>query len=209
MTPTARTARTAHTARATLHPLHLPPCLLYYTPFRTKTRDAHSNPTGRGGDSYIATIVGPHEASPAFRRSSGQSASAEKPEIITCEIVDRGDGTHEVSHLVDRWTARAVLALPHPSDTYCGRAYRGYSYYGRTHQVSYLIDLVGHYAMTVDNELGDQIAGSPFELFIVGGVSSAPHSVPRRLDLTTALLTPLWLHLLWLYSPWPYSLGLY
>ena len=66
--------------------------------------------------------------------------------------------------------------------------------------MSYLIDLVGHYAMTVDDELGDQIAGSPFELFIVGGVSSAPHSVPRRLDLTTAPLTPLWLHLLWLYS---------
>mgnify|MGYP004228186285 CR=1 FL=1 len=43
--------------------------------------------------------------------------------------------------------------------------------------MSYLIDLVGHYAMTVDDELGDQIAGSPFELVVVGGVSSAPHSV--------------------------------
>ena len=44
--------------------------------------------------------------------------------------------------------------------------------------MSYLIDLVGHYSMSVNNELGDQIAGSPFELFIVGGVSSAAHSVP-------------------------------
>ena len=43
--------------------------------------------------------------------------------------------------------------------------------------MSYLIDLVGHYSMSVNNELGDQIAGSPFELFIVGGVSSAAHSV--------------------------------
>ena len=139
MTATTATARTTHTAHTlhTLHTLHYTYCTYlhaYCTPFCTKTRDAHSNPTGRGGDSYIATIVGPHEASPAFRRSAGLSVSAEKPEIITCEIVDRGDGTHEVRHLVDRWTAWAVLALPHPSDTYCGRAYHGYSYCGRIHR---------------------------------------------------------------------------
>merc|ERR1719272_11641 len=41
--------------------------------------------------------------------------------------------------------------------------------------------------MTVDDELGDQIAGSPFELVVVGGVSSAPHSVLRGIDLSESV----------------------
>jgi len=167
----------------------------YCTPFLIEARDAHSNPTGRAGDRYIATIVGPREASPAFRRSAGMSAAAEKPEIITCEIVDRGDGTHEVRPPDGPNTERAVtcLALPWryllwlclpwlllPWPCLPGELPDRYSYCGHAYQVSYLIDLVGHYAMTVDDELGDQIAGSPFELVVVGGVSSAPHSVLLR-----------------------------
>ena len=83
-------------------------------------------------------------------------------------------------------------SLPHvsPSEACCGGAHHGCPYRCRAHQVSYLIDLVSHYSMSVNNELGDQIAGSPFELFIVGGVSSAAHSVrlPPRPDHASATL---------------------
>ena len=156
-------------------------------PFPIEARDAHSNPTGRKGDRYIATIVGPHETSPAVRRSAGTTEPAEKPEIITCEIVDRGDGTHEVRN---RWTQRGLLlALLWRYVVWRDLLWLCLPWiflpWQCLYQVSYLIDLVGHYSMTVDDELGDEIAGSPFELVIVGGVSSAAHSVLlRRPDLT-------------------------
>lgn len=58
--------------------------------------------------------------------------------------------------------------------------------------MSYLIDLVGRYSINIEDELGEPIVGSPFELLVVGGVSSAQHSVLRGVDLgeSVAALPP-------------------
>jgi hypothetical protein len=61
--------------------------------FLVEARDAHANPTGRGGDRFIATIVRPHEEPATSRQRSA-------PEVVLpCDVVDRGDGTYEVRPL--------------------------------------------------------------------------------------------------------------
>ena len=58
-----------------------------------------------------------------------------------------------------------------------------------TYEVSYLIDLVGHYTVSI-NMFGQEIHGSPFELLIAGGASSSPHTVLRGVDLAVPTLPP-------------------